>query len=81
MLNLTQHYVFKANKAPEKTLNSKVTLLLDEQGMIEHHEEEWEHEGNKTGENAGFMGKLQEWRKRADAKMVEVGVSSDPEKV
>jgi len=72
VLNLTQHYVFKGNKTPEKTVNSKITLKLDGQGMIEHHEEEWDHEKNKTGED-GFMGKLQEWRKKADAKMVEVG--------
>lgn len=80
VLILTQHYVFKGNKTPEKTVNSKITLKLDGQGMIEHHEEEWDHEKNKTGED-GFMGKLQEWRKKADAKMVEVGVSSDPKKV
>lgn len=80
VLNLTQHYVFKGGKTPEKTVNSKITLKLDGQGMIEHHEEEWDHEKNKTGED-GFMGKLQEWRKKADAKMVEVGVSSDPKKV
>ncbi|KAF2211978.1 hypothetical protein CERZMDRAFT_84936 [Cercospora zeae-maydis SCOH1-5] len=80
VLNLTQHYVFKGDKTPEKTLNSKVTLLLDKDGFIRHHEEEWDHEPNKTGEHGGFMGKLQEWRKKVDAKMVEAGVSSDPKK-
>ncbi|KAK3066004.1 hypothetical protein LTR53_017805 [Teratosphaeriaceae sp. CCFEE 6253] len=80
VLNLTQHYVFKGGKTPEKTLNSKVTLKLDQDGMIEHHEEEWDHKPNKTGED-GFMGKMQEWRKTASAKMVEMGVSSDPKKI
>ena len=80
VLNLTQHYVFKGDKTPEKTVNSKVTLKLDSHGMIEHHEEEWDHQPNKDG-NDGFMGKIQEWRKKADAKMVEVGVSSDPKKI
>jgi len=80
VLNLTQHYVFKGNSTPEKTLNSKVTLKLDSNGMIEHHEEEWDHQPNKTGED-GFMGKIQEWRKKADAKMVEAGVSRDPNKI
>ncbi|KAK5169330.1 uncharacterized protein LTR77_005305 [Saxophila tyrrhenica] len=79
-LNLTQHYVFKGGKTPEKTLNSKVTLKLDPQGMIEHHEEEWDHQPNKSADD-GFMGRLQEWRKKADAKMVEAGVSSDPKKI
>ncbi|GIZ47663.1 hypothetical protein CKM354_001074800 [Cercospora kikuchii] len=81
VLDLTQHYVFKGDKTPEKTLNSKVTLLLDKDGFIRHHEEEWDHEPNKTGEHSGFMGKLQEWRKKVDAKLVEAGVSSDPKKV
>lgn len=80
VLDLTQHYVFKGEKTPEKTLNSKITLQLDGEGMIQHHEEEWDHTKNKTGED-GFMGKLQEWRKKADAKLVEMGVSSDPKKI
>ena len=79
-LNLTQHYVFKGEKTPEKTLNSKVTLSLDGEGMIKHHEEEWDHQPNATAED-GFMGRLQQWRKKADAKMVEAGVSSDPKKI
>ena len=80
VLNLTQHYVFKGGKTPEKTLNSKITLELDGEGMIKHHEEEWDHQPNKTADD-GFMGKLQEWRKKAGAKMVEMGVSSDPKKI
>ena len=79
ILNLTQHYVFKGSKTPEKEVNSKVTLKL-QNGMIEHHEEEWDHKENKDGSH-GFMGKLQELRKKADAKMVEMSVSSDPKKV
>lgn len=79
-LNLTQHYVFKGDKTPEKTLNSKITLHLNEHGLIKNHDEEWDHQPNKTGDD-GFMGKIQEWRKKADAKMVEAGVSSDPKKI
>lgn len=80
VFDLTQHYVFKGSKTPEKTLNSKITLKRDAQGLIRHHEEEWDHEPNKTGED-GFVGKLQELRKKFDAKLVEAGVSSDPSKV
>jgi len=79
-LNLTQHYVFKGSKTPEKTVNSKVTFHFNGEGLIEKHLEEWDHEPLKTGDD-GFMGKIQEWRKKADAKMVEMGVSSDPKKV
>ncbi|KAK0880016.1 hypothetical protein LTR87_006228 [Friedmanniomyces endolithicus] len=80
VLNLTQHYVFKGSSTPEKTLNSKITLKMDSNGRIEHHEEEWDHKPNKTGED-GFMGKIQQWRKEASAKMVEMGVSSDTKKI
>lgn len=73
-------YVFKGNKTPEKTLNSKITLNLNSAGKIEHHEEEWNHEPNKTGDD-GFMGQLQEWRKKASAKLVEAGVSDNTKKI
>ena len=76
-LDLTQRYVFKTGQA--KTVNSLVTLQL-RNGMIEHHEEEWDHKENKTGED-GFMGRLNEWRKKADAKIVEKMVPTDPNKV
>ena len=83
-LNLTQHYVFKSpipfkKEGAEKTVNSKLTFKLNSQGLIEEHIEEWDHETNKTADD-GFMGKLQEQRKKMDAKMVDTFVSSDPKK-
>lgn len=36
---------------------------------------------NKTADEDGFMGKLMEARKKADAKLVEATVPSDPTKV
>lgn len=47
-LDLTQHYVFKAGNK-EKTLNSLITLKM-KNGQIEHHEEEWDHKPNTTGD-------------------------------
>ena len=44
------------------------------------HEEEWDHQTNTDGDD-GFMGKMNELRKKADAKMVETGVTSNPKKV
>ena len=84
-LNLSQHYVFKSpipfkKEGAAKTVNSKLTFTLNEEGLVEQHDEEWDHEGNKTGED-GFMGKLMEGRKKAGAKMVEKMVPSDPSKV
>lgn len=83
-LNLTQHYVFKSpipfkKEGTEKTVNSKITLNMNQQGLIEEHHEEWDHEPNKDAED-GFMGKIQEFRKKMDAKMVEKGVDADPSK-
>ena len=40
----------------------------------------WDHESNKQGDE-GFMGKVQAFRKKAGAKLVEKAVPSDPSKV
>ena len=40
----------------------------------------WDHETNKQ-EDEGFMGKVQAFRKKTDAKLVEKSVPSDPSKV
>ena len=84
-INLTQHYVFKSpipfkSKGTEKTVNSKVTFHLNSEGLIEKHDEEWDHQENST-ENDGFMGKLMESRKKIDAKLVQKAIPSDPSKV
>lgn len=83
-LNLTQFYVFKSplpgkSEGTEKEVNSKVTFKFNADGLIEEHDEEWDYKGNKTEED-GFMGKLQQARKNISAKLVEMGVSSDPSK-
>ena len=84
-INLTQHYIFKSpipfkSKGAEKTVNSKVTFHLDSQGLIEKHDEEWDHQENPSQDD-GFMGKLMEARKKTDAKLVQKTVPSDPSKV
>ena len=85
-LSLIQHYVFKSpipfkSKGAEKTVNSKVTLHFNSEGKIEKHDEEWDHQTNKSAGEDGFLGKVQEARKKADAKLVEKTVSADPDKV
>lgn len=67
-------------KQPEKVLNSKVTLSLNKEGLIEKHTEEWDHQPNKDA-NDGFVGKMMEWRKKVDAKIVEKSVPSDASQV
>ena len=84
-INLTQRYVFKSpipfkSKGTEKTVNSKVTFHLNGDGLIEKHDEEWDHQGNPTDDD-GFVGKLMESRKKTGAKLVQKAVSSDPSKV
>jgi hypothetical protein len=84
-LDLTQKYIFKSpipfkEKGAEKTVNSKVTFNFNNQGLIEEHDEEWDHESNKMG-NDGFFGGVQEARKKLDAKLVEKTVPSDPDKI
>jgi hypothetical protein len=64
----------------EKTVNSLITLTMDSNGKIHQHDENWDHERNKDS-NDGFMGKLQEQRKKFDAKMVEATISSNPDKI
>lgn len=68
------------SKGTEKTVNSKVTLTLNGDGLIEKHDEEWDHQGNPDA-NDGFMGKLMEGRKKVDAKLVEKTIPTDPSKV
>ncbi len=58
-----------------------MTLHLNREGLIERHDEEWDHQTNKTAGEHGFLGKVQEARKKADAKLVEKTVPSDPSKV
>jgi hypothetical protein len=83
-LNLTQKYVFKSpipfkEKGAEKTINSKLTFTFSNQGLVEEHLEEWDHKSNKTG-SGRFFGRIQEGKKKLDAKMFEKTVPSDPDK-
>lgn len=87
VLDLTQHYVFKGAKHPEKTLNSKITLKRDHDGMIYNHLEEWDHKKAFSTEEGymgdGFVGdrfmhKLSEWRRKGDARLIGAFFASDP---
>ncbi len=67
-------------RGAEKTVNSKVTLSLDGDALIVRHDEEWDHQGNPSGDD-GFVGKLMEGRKKVGAMLVDKAVPSDPSKV
>ena len=69
------------DKGTEQMVNSKVTFTFDEEGKVVKHDEEWDHQTNKTAGESGFMGKVMENRKKLDAKIVQSTVPSDPSKV
>jgi hypothetical protein len=84
-LNLTQKYIFKSpipfkETGTEKTVSSKLTFKFNNQGLIEEHDEERDHKSNKAGSD-GVWGRVQEARKKLDAKMVEKTVPSHPDKI
>ena len=61
---------------------SKELCVMDT-GQRTHADPEiyrWDHETNKSGDD-GFFGKVQAFRKKTDAKLVEKTVPSDPSKV
>lgn len=53
---------------------------VDQRAYADVPTHRWDHETNKQGDE-GFFGKVQAFRKKTDAKLVEKTVSSDPSKV
>jgi len=60
---------------PTKTVNSLLTLERNSSGLITKHTEEWDHQRETSSED-GFLGKLNEWRKLATAKVTNVAVGT-----
>ena len=56
------------------------TLKLCQRTIADSIIDRWDHETNKQGDE-GFMGKVQAFRKKTDAKLVDKMVPSDPSKV
>ncbi|MBW0553395.1 hypothetical protein O181_093110 [Austropuccinia psidii MF-1] len=62
------------------TLNSLLTLQRDQNGKVVRHTEEWSH--NKvTDKSDGFLGQLNEWRKKLTAGVIGKIVSDEPPKL
>ncbi|KAF9531933.1 hypothetical protein CPB83DRAFT_732373, partial [Crepidotus variabilis] len=57
--------------APTKTVNSLLTLKVDDTNKVISHNEEWDHSKTTTGED-GFFGMLNEHRKKITAKLTNV---------
>ncbi|KNZ80647.1 hypothetical protein J132_04890 [Termitomyces sp. J132] len=63
---------FRDTKAssPTKILNSLLAIKLNDSNLVTSHEEQWNHEKSSTGED-GFLGFLNEHRKRLTAKLTD----------
>ncbi|KAE9409114.1 hypothetical protein BT96DRAFT_807017 [Gymnopus androsaceus JB14] len=62
--------------SPTKSINSLLTLQLDDTHKITSHIEEWNHSKSTTGED-GFLGTLNEHRKKMTAKLTDTFVGKD----
>ncbi|KAI9611845.1 hypothetical protein KEM48_004352 [Puccinia striiformis f. sp. tritici PST-130] len=62
-----------------KTLNSLITLERDPKGKVIRHTEEWSHD-KVTDKSDGFIGQLNEWRKKAAAEVIAKLVPEEPPK-
>lgn len=79
MLNPQDVSYYRQPDAPEptKTVNSLLTIERNSStGLITKHTEEWDHQ-RETSSQDGFLGKLNEWRKLATAKMTNVAVGNE----
>ena len=60
-----------------QTVNSLLTLQTNEQHLVTRHTEEWDHK-RETSREDGFLGMLNEYRKRATAGVTGLFVSQEP---
>ncbi|WWC62228.1 uncharacterized protein I303_104824 [Kwoniella dejecticola CBS 10117] len=75
-ISLSQLY--KMKPTGEKLVNSLVTFHVDpSSNLILKHDEEWDAKPNTTGED-GFLGKINELRKKFTASAVHAGVDTTP---
>ena len=65
--DVTYYRSEKTDEKPFKTMNSLVTLIRDNQGKVIKHTEEWNHDNLVDSSNSGFLGTLNEARKKAFA--------------
>ncbi|KAI0763701.1 hypothetical protein BC629DRAFT_1293766 [Irpex lacteus] len=64
---------------PTKTVNSLLTIETDASNKIVRHTEEWDHK-HETDSEDGFLGMLNEQRKKVTAGITDMFVSKEPPK-
>ncbi|KAI0783298.1 hypothetical protein C8Q75DRAFT_810886 [Abortiporus biennis] len=67
------------SSSPTKTVNSLLTLETNNSHQITRHTEEWDHKRESTGDD-GFLGMLNENRKKFTASVTEMFVGQTPPK-
>ena len=63
--------------AGEQTVNSLLTIETNEQRQVVRHTEEWNHRRETTSED-GFLGMLNEHRKKFTANFTGMFISQEP---
>jgi hypothetical protein len=76
--DVTYYRSEKPEEKPFKTMNSLLTIIKDNQGQVLTHTEEWNHERVTDSSNAGFLGMLNEGRKKAFAALSMPFVDQTP---
>ncbi|KAJ3573546.1 hypothetical protein NP233_g2366 [Leucocoprinus birnbaumii] len=69
-------YYRNPKSTPTKTLNSLLTITLDESNKIKTHTEEWNHR-KSTSKDDGFLGMLNEERKKLTANLTDIFVGKN----
>ncbi|KDQ63132.1 hypothetical protein JAAARDRAFT_29133 [Jaapia argillacea MUCL 33604] len=72
-------YYRDPKSSPTKTVNSLLTLETSDSGLVTHHQEEWDHKREPTSDD-GFVGYINEQRKKLTAGLTDMFVSKEPPK-
>ncbi|PLW53385.1 hypothetical protein PCANC_06139 [Puccinia coronata f. sp. avenae] len=76
---INQDVTYYRDGSKLKTLNSLITLERDAKGKVIRHTEEWSHD-KVTDKSDGFIGQLNEWRKKLAAEVIAKLVPEEPPK-
>lgn len=76
--DVTYYHDKDPSAKPFKTMNSLLTIERDNDGKVLKHVEEWEHNPVTDSSNAGFLGMLNEGRKKAFAALSMPFVDQTP---
>jgi len=70
-------YYRKSSSSPFKTMNSLLTIKTNDEHLVTSHTEEWNHNKETTSDD-GFIGMLNEHRKKATARITNIFIGDQP---